>query len=500
MAQVPWLGQGAGRPFYAVGGTWRAIARLHMEQTNYPLHVMHGYAIPTRRRSTSASSCARPRSCRRFRVSRSLPSARREVLPYGALVLERLLKTLQPSEVVFSVFGIREGLIYACCRRTRRRGSADVASATSTPACARAPSSTPRSCASGRTRCSSRPAPRRRPEERRLRHAACLISDIGWRAHPDYRGEQSLNPIAHAGLGGIDHPGRVFLALADLLPPRGSRRTTADSCPSGCEALVSKRAQKRARIVGAAIRAAHMLSIGMAGVIDETPLSYEGDKLVLTIPKSYAGLDGERLRRRFERWPQSDRQSRSKSGLAAGDKPLRHAALVRSRQFPDSLLVGSSQDCKISAMADDPYDILGVSRRASDDEIRRAFRKLAKELHPDLNPDNAAADERFKKVSAAYEILAIPTSAGSTTPARSTPTAIRAARSGGARPGASAAPRRAAAPRWSPGGAGFRGFGFADIFSDVFGGAGLAGRERPRALPPRARTCATPWRSTSSRP
>jgi exopolyphosphatase/guanosine-5'-triphosphate,3'-diphosphate pyrophosphatase len=64
--------------------------------------------------------------------------------------------------------------------------------------------------------------------------------------------------------------------------------------------LISKRAQKRARIVAAAIRTAHMLSIGVAGVIDETPLAYEGEKLELTIPRSYAGLDGERLRRRFE--------------------------------------------------------------------------------------------------------------------------------------------------------------------------------------------------------
>src|SRR5882672_9937205 len=49
--------------------------------------------------------------------------------------------------------------------------------------------------------------------EKRLRHAACLLADIGWRAHPDYRGEQSLNIIAHAGFVGIDHPGRAFLAL-----------------------------------------------------------------------------------------------------------------------------------------------------------------------------------------------------------------------------------------------------------------------------------------------
>ena len=56
-------------------------------------------------------------------------------------------------------------------------------------------------------------------------------------------------------------------------------------------------------------------------------------------------------------------------------------------------------------MARDPYLELGVSRGASADEIRKAFRKLAKENHPDTNPDNKAAEERFKKVSAAFDII-----------------------------------------------------------------------------------------------
>jgi exopolyphosphatase/guanosine-5'-triphosphate,3'-diphosphate pyrophosphatase len=73
----------------------------------------------------------------------------------------------------------------------------------------------------------------------------------------------------------------------------------SDKLSERLKAIVSKKLYKRARIIGAAIRAAHMVSIGQAGIIDETPLSYERGKIVLTIPKAYAALDGERLRRRF---------------------------------------------------------------------------------------------------------------------------------------------------------------------------------------------------------
>lgn len=303
IASVPWIDNGRNRTFYAVGGTWRAIARLHMEKTNYPLRVMHGYTMPT---DEAIEFCEDIRKARRLSTMPGIDDVsrpRREVLPYGALVLERLLKRLEPSTIDFSVFGIREGLVYSLLSEAERRKDPLLSF------CAEHARQRSRSADHAVELCDwtdvlfEPPGPKEAEEERRLRHAACLLSDISWRAHPDYRGEQSLILIAHAALAGIDHPGRVFLALASYFRHIGTSGEAeddgSDKLPDRLKAIVSKRVYKRARIIGAAIRAAHMLSIGRPGIIDEAPLSYERNKLVLSVPKVHAALDGERLRRRF---------------------------------------------------------------------------------------------------------------------------------------------------------------------------------------------------------
>jgi exopolyphosphatase/guanosine-5'-triphosphate,3'-diphosphate pyrophosphatase len=301
IGRVRWLQHGHDRAFYAVGGAWRAIARLHMEEVDYPLRVMHGYAMPT---DEAIAFCEEIRKTKRLSSLlgiEDIPRPRREVLPFGALVLERLLKRLEPRQVHFSVFGIREGLLYSLLSEHERRRDPLLSS------CADYAQLRSRSAEHAAELCTwtdalfEAPGPKESEEERRLRHAACLLSDISWRSHPDYRGEQSLNLIAHTALGGIDHPGRVFLALSIYFRHIGTTAdTNADSRLSArLKDLVSKRQYRRARIIGAAIRAAHMLSIGRPGIIDEAPLSYEGDHLLWNLPRSYAALDGERLRRRF---------------------------------------------------------------------------------------------------------------------------------------------------------------------------------------------------------
>jgi exopolyphosphatase/guanosine-5'-triphosphate,3'-diphosphate pyrophosphatase len=245
----------------------------------------------------------RTRKLSSFKGMAKIAKARREVLPAGALVLERLLKQLQPREVVFSVFGIREGLLYGLLPEAERRKdpllsfAADYARLRS------------RSAEHAAELCRwtdalfEPPGPAETEDERRLRWAACLLSDISWRAHPDYRAEQSLILIAQSALAAIDHPGRVFLAFTSYFRHLGSSKEDEsernDRLAERLRSVLPKRLYRRARIIGAAVRAAHMISIGRPGIIGRTPLAYERGRLTLTLPQAYAALDGERLRRRL---------------------------------------------------------------------------------------------------------------------------------------------------------------------------------------------------------
>jgi DnaJ-class molecular chaperone len=131
-------------------------------------------------------------------------------------------------------------------------------------------------------------------------------------------------------------------------------------------------------------------------------------------------------------------------------------------------------------MAEDLYDILGVSRSATEDDIRSAFRKLAKANHPDVNPGNNAAGERFKKITAANDILSDPDKrrqydAGEID-AKGDPRRPQWGRAGAGGAGARRGPFGARGFEGRPGaGGGFDDFSFSDIFSDVFGAAGGPG-------------------------
>ena len=129
-------------------------------------------------------------------------------------------------------------------------------------------------------------------EEKRLRRAACLLADIGWRAHPDYRGEQSLNIISHAAFVGVDHPGRAFIALAVFFRHVG---LADDELSPHVRELATARMIDRARVLGAAMRVAYLVSAAMPGVLPHTPLVVERGKLKLKLRGRHRDLAGERI-------------------------------------------------------------------------------------------------------------------------------------------------------------------------------------------------------------
>jgi exopolyphosphatase / guanosine-5'-triphosphate,3'-diphosphate pyrophosphatase len=163
-------------------------------------------------------------------------------------------------------------------------------------------------------------------EETRLRHAACLLSDVGWRAHPDYRGEQSLNLIANAAFIGVDHPGRAFLALAVSY-----RHIAADQeVGLHLRSLASPRMLDRARILGSAMRVAYVISAAMPGVLPRAPMICQKGKVLLTLAPDLASLNSERLQNRLKQF----------SRLIGGDPEIRAASALAGAQ-PESQFVSA---------------------------------------------------------------------------------------------------------------------------------------------------------------
>lgn len=285
-----------GLPIYGIGGTFRALANLHMAQKGYPLHVMHHYDLSGR----EALDFARL-------VSRADPSAltgidtvskdRRPLLGYGALVLEHMVKTAKPSRFIISALGVREGLLYDMLESKERKKDPLLTACQEIAVLrARSPGHV-NELITWTDRLFGTEDLSESPEERRLRHAACLLADIGWRAHPDYRGEQSLNIIAHAAFVGIDHPGRAFLALAIFYRHVG---LIEEHLSPRIREIATMRLIDRARLLGAALRVAYLISAAAPGIIPNTPLKLKRGKLILTLQGKYAGLKGERLANRLD--------------------------------------------------------------------------------------------------------------------------------------------------------------------------------------------------------
>jgi exopolyphosphatase/guanosine-5'-triphosphate,3'-diphosphate pyrophosphatase len=295
LGELPLLDGLEGKAFYAVGGSWRNLARIQMAQDEYPLHVLHNYHIHRDAAEGLAHLVSRfsPASLRDIH---EISENRAETLPYGALVLEELLRRTKVAEVVVSSYGLREGLLYSKLKPKARAQDPLLSAAWDL---ARLRSRSPKGAqelANWTDDLFTAAGIEETERERRLRRAACLVADIGWRADQDYRGEQSLNIVAHAAFAGIDHPGRAFLALTVMFRYQGLRGNAAS--PRLLE-LVDERALGRAKLIAAAQRLAYVLSGFMPGVLPKTVLAVGDKRVTLKLKRKLRNLHGEPVIKRL---------------------------------------------------------------------------------------------------------------------------------------------------------------------------------------------------------
>lgn len=295
IARAGLLKNGKGRTFYAVGGTWRNLARLHMNSTGYPLAVMHHYEMDVAESASFLKRVAYGDIDKVKGISR-VSKNRRGLLPDGAIVLREILSAMKPSRIVVSALGVREGFLYSLLS-FQDQSIDPLLSASEELAVLRSRSPThAREVADWTGTAFAAFGTDETENEARYRRAACLLADIGWRAHPEYRGSQSLSIIAYAAFIGVDHPGRVYISLANLFRYEG---VPDESRLPEISKLASPRLIKRARLLGGLLRVAYLFSASMPGVVPQLAWKEKADGMLqLVLPAKLANLDGARPRGR----------------------------------------------------------------------------------------------------------------------------------------------------------------------------------------------------------
>lgn len=290
LSRQAWLQAAAPQNFYAIGGSFRSIAAAHMRLVRYPLTVLHNYTVP----ASALVPLLKELASAELSDIASLPgvSLKRasEIMPASNVLLE-IIKTTACKDVVFSTYGIREGFLFERLAPSAREEDALIA---------------------GSVECASHPEHATRyaqevfawmsplfadesPSFRRLRLAACMLSEVAWFIHPEYRAVWAFHRVLHSSLVGITHRERVLLAL--MLYHRYQHKLK-DDLP--VLVLVSDTDKLLARMVGTAASLAGILSGAVAGALQQTTLRVENGSLALHVDEATQNMMGDAVKKRLD--------------------------------------------------------------------------------------------------------------------------------------------------------------------------------------------------------
>ncbi len=188
-----------------VGGSWRALARIDMLATDFPLPITHQYSMKPSR-AKELRKLVRTIDPRLVTVA---APPRLATTPVAAMILELLADELEPSQLVVSTYGIREGLLYSKLKPSERRIDPLIEEA--------------RDAGGAEHRFGQHgdlldawiaPLFDDKPAMRRLRLASCLLADVAWQANPGFRADRGIEMALHGNWVAVNPTGRVIMAQA----------------------------------------------------------------------------------------------------------------------------------------------------------------------------------------------------------------------------------------------------------------------------------------------
>ena len=278
-----------GHGLYLVGGSFRALALLDLKLLGHPLPIVHQHRIRHERLGELAA-VARSESVEVLKARTGLSMMRITALPAAAAILGAMVEVLGPARSITSAFGLREGLLYRDLNAETRNEDPLLAAALE--------------IGERLGRFGDHGAaldqwidplfPDESADLQRLRLAACLLGDIGWNAHPDFRAERAVDMAVHGNWVGIDAHGRAMLGRT-LCSAFGGDGGFSKQLAT----LLRPGEEERAIAWGKAIRLAQRLSGGTEALLRRSSLVLRDRRVVLTVQPRYRELASGAVERRL---------------------------------------------------------------------------------------------------------------------------------------------------------------------------------------------------------
>ncbi|MGQ7847101.1 Ppx/GppA phosphatase family protein [Granulosicoccus sp. 3-233] len=278
--------------FYAVGGGWRALARIHIAMNNRPISVVHGYELPASEVRSLANRIAKM-TPEQVAELPDAPGRRINTLPASALVMSRVLRKLAPDRVAFSAYGLREGWLYQQLDQQEqyRDPLIEGAMAIGIPV-ARVPAF---SEALGEW--TDNLFPGETQSDKRLRLAVCALTDIAWREHEKIRATDSFLRLLQFPFIGLSHPERAFISVAILARYGGK---VDDMVKNAVSDLLSVSELRRAEILGRTLLLGHRFSASVPEILRHARIRIDADAVRLEILDDRSIPDSDAVQSRLK--------------------------------------------------------------------------------------------------------------------------------------------------------------------------------------------------------